>query len=61
MPEICEQAYDVARIVSRSLHGESRRRPVDPCGLTLSTSQDAAELYNAAIGRLLRLPSPRSR
>lgn len=55
MPEIREQAYDVARIVGRSLHGESRRRPVDPYGLTLSTSQDAAERYNAAIGRLLRL------
>lgn len=55
MPEIREQAYDVARIVSRSLHGEARRRPVDPYGLTLSTSQDAAELYNAALGRLLRL------
>ncbi|MBC2933987.1 FAD/NAD(P)-binding protein [Nocardioides sp. zg-1228] len=55
MPEIREQAYDVARIVSRSLHGESRRRPVDPYGLTLSTSQDAAERYNAALGRLLRL------
>jgi uncharacterized NAD(P)/FAD-binding protein YdhS len=55
MPEIREQAYDVARIVGRSLHGEARRRPVDPYGLTLSTSQDAAELYNAALGRLLRL------
>ena len=55
MPEIREQAYDVARIVSRSLHGEARRRPVDPYGLTLSTSQDAAERYNAALGRLLRL------
>ncbi|MCP3422220.1 FAD/NAD(P)-binding protein [Nocardioides pinisoli] len=55
MPEIREQAYDVARVVSRSLHGEARRRPVDPYGLTLSTSQDAAERYNAALGRLLRL------
>lgn len=55
MPEIREQAYDVARIVSRSLHGESRRRPVDPYGLTLSTSRDAADRYNAALGRLLRL------
>lgn len=55
MPEIREQAYDVARIVARSLHGEARRRPVDPYGLTLSTSQDAAALYNAALGRLLRL------
>jgi uncharacterized NAD(P)/FAD-binding protein YdhS len=55
MPEIREQAYDVARIVSRSLHGETRRRPVDPYGLTLSTSKDAAESYNAALGRLLRL------
>lgn len=55
MPEIREQAYDVARIVSRSLHGESRRRPVDPYGLTLSAGPEAADLYNAAIGRLLRL------
>ena len=55
MPEIREQAYDVARVVSRSMHGESRRRPVDPYGLTLSTSGDAAERYNAALGRLLRL------
>ncbi|GAA5117461.1 hypothetical protein GCM10023339_28340 [Alloalcanivorax gelatiniphagus] len=55
MPEIREQAYDVARIVSRSMHGESRRRPVDPYGLTLSASQHAAERYNDALGRLLRL------
>ena len=55
MPEIREQAYDVARIVSRSMHGESRRRPVDPYGLTLSASQAAAERYNDALGRLLRL------
>ena len=55
MPEIREQAYDVARVVSRSMHGESRRRPVDPYGLTLSASQDAADRYNAALGRLLRL------
>ncbi|GAA1937980.1 FAD/NAD(P)-binding protein [Nocardioides hwasunensis] len=55
MPEIREQAYDVARVVSRSMHGESRRRPVDPYGLTLSTSQDAADRYNGALGRLLRL------
>lgn len=55
MPEIREQAYDVARIVSRSLHGESRRRPVDPYGLTLSTSAAAAEIYNDSLGRLLRL------
>ncbi|MCF6379927.1 FAD/NAD(P)-binding protein [Nocardioides KLBMP 9356] len=55
MPEIREQAYDVARVVSRSMHGESRGRPVDPYGLTLSTSAGAAERYNAALGRLLRL------
>ena len=55
MPEIREQAYDVARLVSRSLHGEARRRPVDPYGLTLSTDQSAADRYNAALGRLLRL------
>ncbi|MEO6510019.1 MAG: hypothetical protein ABIO16_03440, partial [Nocardioides sp.] len=55
MPEIREQAYDVARVVSRSMHGESRRRPVDPYGLTLSASGSAAERYNDALGRLLRL------
>jgi uncharacterized NAD(P)/FAD-binding protein YdhS len=55
MPEIREQAYDVARVVIRSLHGESRRRPVDPYGLTLSTNRRAARRYNAALGRLLRL------
>ena len=55
MPEIREQAYDVARVVTRSLHGESRRRPVDPYGLTLSTNRRAARRYNAALGRLLRL------
>ena len=55
MPEIREQAYDVARVVSRSLHGEARRRPADPYGLTLSASSSAAEHYNAALGRLLRL------
>ena len=55
MPEIREQAYDVARVVSRSLHGESRRRPTDPYGLTLSTNRQAARRYNAALGRLLRL------
>ena len=55
MPEIREQAYDVARAVTRSLHGESRRRPVDPYGLTLSTNRRAARRYNAALGRLLRL------
>ncbi|CUR60353.1 conserved hypothetical protein [metagenome] len=55
MPEIREQAYDVARVVARSMHGESRRRPVDPYGLTLSTNRRAARRYNAALGRLLRL------
>ena len=55
MPEIREQAYDVARLVTRSLHGESRRRPLDPYGLTLSTNRRAARRYNAALGRLLRL------
>ncbi len=55
MPEIREQAYDVARSVARALHGESRRRPVDPYGLTLSTDRRAARRYNAALGRLLRL------
>ena len=55
MPEIREQAYDVARSVVRALHGETRRRPTDAYGLTLTTSRRAAEAYNEALGRLLRL------
>jgi uncharacterized NAD(P)/FAD-binding protein YdhS/tetratricopeptide (TPR) repeat protein len=55
MPEIREQAYDVARAVVRALHGETRRRPVDAYGLTLTTNRKAAEAYNEAFGRLLRL------
>ncbi len=34
MPEIREQACDVAHVVCRSLDGESPRRPVDPYGLS---------------------------
>jgi uncharacterized NAD(P)/FAD-binding protein YdhS len=55
MPEIREQAYDVARSVLRALHGETRRRPTDTYGLTLTTDKSAAEAYNSALGRLLRL------
>ncbi len=55
MPEIREQAYDVAGAVVRALHGETRRRPTDPYGLTLTTTRKAAEAYNGALGRLLRL------
>jgi uncharacterized NAD(P)/FAD-binding protein YdhS len=55
MPEIREQAYDVARAVVRALHGETRRRPTDTYGLTLTTNRKAAEVYNTALGRLLRL------
>jgi uncharacterized NAD(P)/FAD-binding protein YdhS len=55
MPEIREQAYEVARSVVRALHGEVRRRPVDPYGLTLSTHEEAADRYNAGAGRLLLL------
>ena len=55
MPEIREQAYDVAGSVVRALHGETRRRPVDPYGLTLTTNRKAAAAYNQALGRLLRL------
>ena len=55
MPEIREQAYDVARSVARALHGETRRRPVDPYGLTLTTNRKAATAYNRALGRLLCL------
>ena len=55
MPEIREQAYDVARSVVRGLHGETRRRPADIYGLTLTTDRRAADAYNKALGRLLRL------
>jgi uncharacterized NAD(P)/FAD-binding protein YdhS len=55
MPEIREQAYDVARAVTRALHGETRRRPVDLYGLTLTTSKKAAGHYNQAFARLLCL------
>ena len=55
MPEIREQAYDVARSVVRGLHGETRRRPSDVYGLTLTTDRRAADAYNKALGRLLRL------
>ena len=56
MPEIREQAYDVAGSVVRALqHGETRRRPVDPYGLTLTTNRKAAAAYNQGLGRLLRL------
>ncbi len=55
MPEIRVQAYDVARSVVRALHGETRRRPSDSYGLALSTTPEAAELYDGALGRLLRL------
>ena len=55
MPEIREQAYDVARSVVRGLHGETKRRPVDVYGLTLTTDRKAADAYNQALGRLLRL------
>ena len=55
MPEIREQAYDVAQTVMRALHGETRRRPTDTYGLALTTGKPAARAYNAALGRLLRL------
>ncbi len=55
MPEIREQAYDVAQSVMRALHGETRRRPTDVYGLALTTSKTAARTYNQSLGRLLRL------
>jgi uncharacterized NAD(P)/FAD-binding protein YdhS len=55
MPEIREQAYDVSRAVVRALHGEVTRRPVDAYGLILTTGRRAADAYNEALGRLLRL------
>lgn len=55
MPEIREQAYNVALRVVRALHGETRRRPTDVYGLCLTTDATAARAYNDALGRLLRL------
>lgn len=55
MPEIREQAYEVARAVARALHGDTRRRPRDHYGLPLTTSADVAATYNLGIARLLRL------
>jgi uncharacterized NAD(P)/FAD-binding protein YdhS len=55
MPEIREQAYDVAQAVMRALHGETRRRPTDRYGLALTTTKAAARTYNQSLGRLLRL------
>lgn len=55
MPEIREQAYNVALRVVRALHGETRRRPTDVYGLCLTTDDTAARAYNEALGRLLRL------
>ncbi|GAB3991549.1 FAD/NAD(P)-binding protein [Nocardioides marmoraquaticus] len=55
MPEIREQAYNVAQRVVRALHGETRRRPTDVYGLCLTTTGTAARSYNDALGRLLRL------
>lgn len=55
MPEIREQAYNVAQRVVRALHGETRRRPTDVYGLCLTTDATAARAYNDALGRLLRL------
>ncbi|SDT16152.1 Uncharacterized NAD(P)/FAD-binding protein YdhS [Nocardioides scoriae] len=55
MPEIREQTYAVAQGVVRALHGETRRRPTDTYGLTLTTGRAAARAYDDALGRLLRL------
>ena len=43
MPEVREQAYDVARLVSRCVPEESAQRPIGPNGLALSTSGAAAD------------------
>ena len=55
MPEIREQAYEIATLVTRALHGETRRRPRDSYGLALTTDAPAAHAYDGALGRLLRL------
>ncbi|MFS3129147.1 FAD/NAD(P)-binding protein [Nocardioides sp. Bht2] len=55
MPEIRVQAYNVARAVVRALHGETRQRPTDRYGQALSTSPEVAEIYDQALGSLLRL------
>ena len=55
MPEIREQAYDVARVRRTRAARRDPAPPVDAYGLTLTTSRTAAEAYNEALGRLLRL------
>jgi hypothetical protein len=58
VPEIRVQAASLARPVLESLPGPRiRRRPRDPYGLPLSTDAAAGAVYNAAIGRILRVQS----
>ncbi len=55
VPEIRDQAYDIARSVAGALRGESRGEHRDLLGLPLSTHRVAASWYDRALGRLLRL------
>lgn len=59
IPEIREQAWDVARAVARAMTrtatGRPEKRRTDRYGLTLSTGSVAAGWYDRALTRLLRL------
>lgn len=58
IPEIRVQAQQVAQAVVDSLPDpQLRRRPRDPCGLPLTASPAAADLYSEALGRVQRVQS----
>jgi len=58
IPEILLQATEVAQaIVESAPRPHGRRRPEDLYGQPLSTTGAAADLYNEALGRLLRVQS----
>lgn len=57
VPEIRDQAWDVARAVARSLQGIRGGARTDTYGLPLSTTSVAAGWYDRALHRLLRLQS----
>ncbi|WP_112239218.1 FAD/NAD(P)-binding protein [Kribbella monticola] len=55
MPEIRSQAVDVATAVVAHLNHPAVCRQLDVYGQGLTTTADAAAIYNEALGRLLRL------
>jgi uncharacterized NAD(P)/FAD-binding protein YdhS/tetratricopeptide (TPR) repeat protein len=58
IPEIRQQAADVAQELVAALPGPRiRRRPRDPYGLPLTASAAAADAYVEALGRILRVQS----